>query len=270
MTTQIAQTRLEDIFLQLKNDIFATFNCHRIGRIVSFDPSKQTADVELVDKATVEVFEGNKVITKIRDYPLLAECPVLINKGSKGGFTRPIEKGEYCIVHFNDRDIDNWFENGNIQIPNTKRLHNITDCIITVGLFSGSAPISDYNNEATEINYEDSKIKLDGNVTINSSQLSQMILDINALLQSSLGATLTLNTNALFQSSSGATLDLGSTVGISNGSQDLGSLIGQLITVLKNFTSVDNPAGPTITVVPNNTTQANLDQLLTDFQQLLT
>lgn len=237
MTQQITNPRIEDIFFQLKDDIFNSFNCHRVGIISSFDPIKQIADVQLVDKATEEVFEGNKIVTKTRDYPLLSECPVFINKGASGGFTRPIAAGEYCLVHFNDRDIDNWFENGNIQVPNTKRLHNISDCLVTVGFFSESSPISNYDNEATTMDYQGSNIKLNGDVDINSDQ--------------------------------GANINLDDKVGISNNSQDLKLLVTQLITVLQNFVSVDNPAAPIITVIPDNTTQANLNQLLTDFNELL-
>jgi hypothetical protein len=237
MKSQIAPPKFEDTFLELKDNIFTTFNCHRVGRIVAFNSANQTANVELVDKATKEVFEGNQLITKTVDYPLLTECPVLINKGSLGGFTRPITIGEYCIVHFNDRDIDNWFENGNIQVPNTKRLHNLSDCLVSVGLFSESNSINDYDNNATEMNYQGSKVRLDGNIAINSDQ--------------------------------GANLNIDDKVEISNSVQDLKTLVTQLINLLKVFTSVDNPGAPTITVTPDITTQANLDTLLIEFEKLL-
>jgi hypothetical protein len=217
MTKQISQPDLIDALTELKLDIFYNFNCHKIGRIESFDPANQTATISLIDKRVLESSEG----TQLKDYPPLVDVPVHINKGSKGGFTRPIEQGEYCVVLFNDRNIDNWFANGTVNPPLNDKTHDLGDGLALVGFFSGASPLSGFDNQATEMQYEDVKVKLDGKVEI------------------------------------------------SNKLQSLQDLINQLNTLLTNFVMVDNPATPTITVVPNNATQATITQLQNDFNQLL-
>ncbi len=168
MSKQISKPNLTDILQELKLDIFNSFNCHRVGKINGFSSSNQTADIELVDKAIIPTSKGNV----LKDFPLLKECPVFVNKGSNGGFTRPIIIGDYCLVLFNDRDIENWFSNGGIKEPASSRAHNLTDCLVIPGFFSDSSPLADYNNDATEMNHQDTKISLDSKVGISNSSKS--------------------------------------------------------------------------------------------------
>jgi hypothetical protein len=237
MTKQISQPDLIDALTELKLDIFYNFNCHKIGRIESFDPANQTATISLIDKRVLESSEG----TQLKDYPPLVDVPVHINKGSKGGFTRPIEQGEYCVVLFNDRNIDNWFANGTVNPPLNDKTHDLGDGLALVGFFSGASPLSSFDNQATEMQYEDVKIKLNSSAAEisykNLEETTKIVLD--------------------------------GKVEISNKLQSLQDLINQLNTLLTNFVMVDNPATPTITVVPNNATQATITQLQNDFNQLL-
>lgn len=183
MTKQISNPNLLDIFQLLKVDIFNNFNCHRIGKINIFNSSNQTASIELVDRATLPISTGDGKILKT--FPLLVDCPVYVNKSNSGGFTRPIIVGEYCLVLFNDRNIENWFNNGGINELADSRTHNLTDCLIIPGIFSDSNPLGDYNNSATEMNLGSTKISLDSKVGIsNSSKSLKDLIEqlINALI----------------------------------------------------------------------------------------
>ena len=93
---------LEDLLKQHKNEIFATMNCIQIGKISSFDTSTQSAQVELQVKRRIS---GETTI----DYPLLIDVPVIVVQGSGAYIEMPINEGDYCLVLFNDRDIDNWW-----------------------------------------------------------------------------------------------------------------------------------------------------------------
>ena len=118
-------------------------------------------------------------------FPLLVDCPVFINKGSRGGFTRHIDTGEYCLVLFNNRNIENWFNSGGVNEPADTRAHQLSDGIVIPGIFSNSSPLSDYNNDASEMNFEDTKIALDDKVEMkNATQtLQDLIFQLNTLLQ---------------------------------------------------------------------------------------
>jgi len=246
MSKQIAQPNLADIFQELKLDIFNSFNSHRIGKISKFDSSNQTAEVELIDKAVIPTSKGDL----LKNYPLLVDCPVFINKGSKGGFTRPVTIGEYCLVCFNDRDIENWFNNGGVNKPASARAHSLTDGIVFPGLFSNSSPLADYNNEATEMNYENSIVSLD----TTKAKMSK-------------GTTLVELDNSEAKISKGTTkISLDSKVGISNTTQSLQILITQLINAIIALEVVDPISGN----LPITTATSNaLAAALVNFNLLL-
>ena len=136
-------------------------NCHQVGEIVSFDASKQTAEVQI--KMT---FLLNK---EIKTYPLLIDCPCVVLAGGEGRVTFPIKKGDSCLVLFNDRDMDNWFSGGQTMPPRTNRYHDFSDAIALVGLRNMQNKISDYLADGTELKYSGSTIKLqDNKVTITN------------------------------------------------------------------------------------------------------
>lgn len=217
MTPQKTIPAIDDVFEDSKKDIFNTFNCHRIGRIESFDETSQTAKIKIVDKRILTSEEGEE----LKEYSLLLDCPVFIPKGSNGGFTYPIIIGDTCLVLFNDRDIDNWFEDGNIQKPNTDRAHDLSDGIAIVGIRNKQNKFTDFSNSKTTIRYQDTVIELDDKVKIENS------------------------------------------------ARNLALLIDNLIIELKNLTVVDNRISPTITLITSQTTFDNLEDLRTQFVELL-
>lgn len=148
--------------LQLEQlDTLDTLNCHQVGEIVSFDSSKQTAEVQI---KMLRPFNG-----ELKKYPILLDCPCVILGGGKGRITFPIEKGDSCLVLFNDKDIDNWYASGQTMQPRTPRMHNFADAIALVGIRNKQNRITDYLADGTELKYGGSTIKLENNkVTITN------------------------------------------------------------------------------------------------------
>jgi hypothetical protein len=157
----------------LKKDIFYNFNCHRVGIIQSFNSEDQTARIQLVDKRVFEIIENNEAREILKDYSLLVDCPIMIlGAGGRGRVTVPIDQGASCLVLFNDRDIDNWFEAGAVQKPNSPRAHDLSDGIAFVGINSLLSSIAGYNNDAAEIIFENTKISLDEKIGIENADHS--------------------------------------------------------------------------------------------------
>jgi len=199
---------LEDVIEGAIDDLSARLNCQRVGIIETFYPVDQTADIKLVDKAIRFTTDGEVLV----DNSLLAKCPVVVNKGMNGGLTISINKGDTCIVHFNDRDLDNWLIDGLVQRPNTLRTHDFSDAIATIGVRSQVNQITDYNNEATELNYLTNKISLD----------STKINLIN---------------------SSGGSIVLDDKLELKNTAENLKAIIDELITIVTNLKTVDPISG---------------------------
>lgn len=117
---------LDDVLGELKTDIFANLNCIQIGKISSVNTSEQSAEIELQVK--------RRVNDLIIDYPLLIDCPVVVLQGGGAFIDFPVDVGDFCLVLFNDRDIDNWFVAASNKEPKTLRKHSLADGFALVGI----------------------------------------------------------------------------------------------------------------------------------------
>lgn len=100
-------------------------NCHRVGRIVKFYPETMTCDVQVLE-VQPNIMEGST------RFPQLNDLPLVINGANDSWITFGDITGSECLIHFNDRDIDNWFETGEEYLPNTNRLHNLSDGFVEI------------------------------------------------------------------------------------------------------------------------------------------
>lgn len=145
----------------VKKGTMRQINCHQMGEIVSFDPTTQTAEVQIKMSFLLN--------GEIKEYPLLLDCPCIILAGGQGALTMPISAGDSCLVLFNDRDMDNWYSGGQTMPPRTDRLHDFSDAIALVGLRNKQNQISGYFAQGTELKYGSSTIKLEnGKVTVTN------------------------------------------------------------------------------------------------------
>lgn len=129
-------------------------NCHQLGTIVSFNKTSQTASVALLVLRVV----GDATVP----YPVLVDVPVLTYSGGGAVLTMPIASGDTCLVLFNDRDIDNWFENGGTSAPNTDRAHSLADGLAIVGFRSKANRIANFSDTDVELRLGATKIGMDG------------------------------------------------------------------------------------------------------------
>jgi hypothetical protein len=93
-----------------------------------------------------------------------------------------------CLVCFNDRDIDKWFNNGQVQQPNSARLHDLSDGMVIIGFRSMLRPLTGYNPAATELKYGTTIVSLDDKVKIqnaakNLKTLIDSFIDVIKALQ---------------------------------------------------------------------------------------
>jgi hypothetical protein len=144
---------LDVILSDLKRDIFATLNCVQIGKVTKVNGTDQTVEVQIQIKQPLT--DGSSV-----SIPLLVDVPYFILQGGSAYIDMPITAGDYCLVIFNDRDIDIWWTtNGSEHDPNTSRKHSLSDAIALVGVNPKTA-VRDYNGNAAGFNGGDGPLNI--------------------------------------------------------------------------------------------------------------
>ena len=110
----------------LKRDILSSLHCALPGTVVSFDIVSQTAVIQPAVKhrlVSSRLTEGSGEIL----LPLLRDVPVFMPVSFE------INPGDACLVIFADCDIDAWFENGEVEVPASGRMHSLSDGFAFVG-----------------------------------------------------------------------------------------------------------------------------------------
>lgn len=148
---QVEQPTMTDLLEATKRNLSASINCIQVGIIQSYDAASQTANIQIALKKILEIAaDGTRIL---QDRPLLIKCPVVTLFGGASFLSMPIAAGDYCIVLFNDREIDQWYANGGTQAPVTYRLHDLSDGMAIVGIRSAQNPIVDYLASGVRLSY---------------------------------------------------------------------------------------------------------------------
>lgn len=147
----------------------SVLNCIKIGKILSFDKSKQTCSVEILHKARNDYILGRNELV---EYPKLSNVPVIIMGGGTSYITHPISAGDNCLLLFNDYQKDRWQQTGNSAQSDIDRKHDISDAIAIVGLNALPNAIQSYS-DYLDLHYSDNSSIIVGNtVEVNNQTIN--------------------------------------------------------------------------------------------------
>ena len=243
-----------------KNNVMANLNCHNIGKIATFYPETQTADIEIMQIKTQ--------YGQAYNLPLLLNVPVVIYGSSNASITLGDLTGTICLLFFMDRNIDSFLTTGENYIPSTGRMHDITDCIALTTFKTDVNPLSDYDTQAItlrnslveQITNENSYIK------VYPSYVEIKADVITETEEETTESSSYLNVNEgsiLLENSAGGQIEVNNKINIANASQNLADLIQSLLSACENIT-VDTNTG----ALTPASKQAFTD-LATQFEELL-
>lgn len=218
------------ILTLLQQKIFSTLNCIRIGVIQKFDKTTQTAIIQMVDKVQL----NNEIVNQ----PLLLDVPCVFLGNSMSYLTIPVQTGDNCLLFVNDRDIENWYITNTLNVPATKRKHNISDCFALVGIRNSINQLTNFDNENINLTFN-SNLKLGENISNTTN--NDFVVNAN-----------NINLNA------GAGL-----IQIANTAQSLFTILNTLLITLLSLKTGATPATPTFVI-----DTASVEALTTIQQQL--
>lgn len=166
-----------DMLDRVKQDCSRELNCHLVCKVESFNKSKNTITASA---ATKRRYSNGTVV----EFPVFSDVPVITLSGGDSFLSFPIKAGDWCLLLFNDRDIDSWWYSGAVTYPNSPRYHSLSDGIALVGLRPASDPLA-LVDDAVLLNAADKKINIK-----NDSKTIKAILE--AMLDAIIGATGTI------------------------------------------------------------------------------
>jgi len=126
MEQTIIPPDLDDLLAESRNVVFSNFNCVQVGELQKVNDD-QTVEIKIQFLRRISEEKTEK-------YPLLVDCPYVVISGGGSFLDMPIKKGDYCIVLFNDRNIDDWWDTANVAVPSDTRKHSISDGFALVGI----------------------------------------------------------------------------------------------------------------------------------------
>jgi len=127
---------LAELLARRMRDVSASLNSCLIGSITAINSNGTVTcavSFQKVLKGIIPLPSG-VMGDQIVDYPVLVNVPVFIYQGGGAYIQMPIVVGDACLLLFCDRDMDIWFQTGQIAPPNSDRVHNINDAIALVGI----------------------------------------------------------------------------------------------------------------------------------------
>ena len=148
----------------LKENIFDTMCCVKIGYIDSYDYDTRVSRVVIYNKRVVGLNDKGEHI--LEDYPPLY-CKTLFLGGGNNGMNWNIEQGDECIVFFNDNEIETPWISGQVSDIKYGRQHNYTDAICLTGFTTLPKVIPTDTN--LNLYSKNGIIKLDGDTTVNGN-----------------------------------------------------------------------------------------------------
>lgn len=182
-----AEASLNDLLNLLKKEIFLDLNSHHLATVQSFDPTKQTITATINYQKTI--FQPNAqgaYVPVLINYPLLQDVPVIVMSGGGANLTFPIKQGDQCVILFNDRSIDNWFQSGQVGPVSVSRFHSFADGLALVGLNSLNTLIQNYDPSRAVLRYGQTRVGVGTSLILLNNAANQSLGTILGNLLSAL------------------------------------------------------------------------------------
>lgn len=151
---------MSEVIEALQKKIAANLRVAMPAIIKKYDFKTQAADVQIDIK---ELYHNGSH----SDYPMISGVPVIFLRAGGAGITMPVKVGDGCLIVFLDRDARNWLLGSSRAIPQSGRVHHLSDAVAIIGLNPFSKGAKPENNEDVLLQFSDSKVRLKPNGIID-------------------------------------------------------------------------------------------------------
>lgn len=222
---------LSDLLDLFRKEIFLDLNCHHLATVQDFDPATQTVTCTINYQKTIfQLNEQSQQYSAVLfNYPPLAKVPVVILSGGKSGVTFPIVQGDQCLLMFNDRSIDNWYQSGQVGPVAQSRYHSFSDAIALVGIRNLNTVLGDFDTDRASLFNGQTKVAVGESLILLTNAEGQSLgILMNNLTQALTNLITQLTTAFATPAAIGSPLDPGWSAAIAPVSMAISQLQTQL------------------------------------------
>ena len=173
MTTFVGSATLSErlknpteTYKQLAKSIAASMRVCMPGVVVSFDPLKQTCEIDLAVYDRIapnlpQTLANYSPTTGDIKIPTLVDVPVVVPRGGGVSLTFPITAGDECLVVFADMCYNEWFDAGGIDnVQQVLRRHDLSDAIAIMGVWSQPRTLAAYSSTTAQLRTDDGSVSV--------------------------------------------------------------------------------------------------------------
>ena len=163
--------------------LYNELNCCRVAIVNEFYPETLEVQVNIINKMVIDMKEDGSQV--LEDYaPITAKICYAGN-----GISYPLKQGDCGLLLFNDREIESWYVNGEINQLAYNRCHALTDAIFIVGMYAQpNIANAQYIENCLHIFYgtkgikiTDTGIEIDGDLKVNGKIITTGDVIINGI-----------------------------------------------------------------------------------------
>jgi hypothetical protein len=168
----VEETSISAALRNFTTDILNEVHTCMPGKIEKYDYTQQRAEVKTLLKRAMK--SGAQL-----EYPIISDVPVCFPSGTDASITFPLNKGDFVLLFFSERSLNNWVNTGNDSNTELDKLHCLTDCIALPGIIPFSSTSKASNNEDVEISFKNQKItiKSNGDIEVGTGTLLSLVTE---------------------------------------------------------------------------------------------
>jgi len=148
--------QLADVLRQAIEAGLADVHTSLPGRIESYDYEEQRASVK--PRIGRPLPDGRE-----QDLPVISNVRVLWPESGGASFTMPVQRGDGCLLVFNEVSLDKWLADGGQVVADDRRRHSLQDAVAIMGFEPFPAGTQAENNEDVLLTFGDSRFRIKGN-----------------------------------------------------------------------------------------------------------
>lgn len=123
-----------------------------MGHIVSYDPAKQTASIQIAVKSFIKGEDGKRKAVSI---PMLQDVPVQFPGSGGQTMTFPVKAGDEVLVNFLSRASDAHQQNGGDQNATDASVNSLSHARAILGFKSAPKKLANVSMDETQLRSDD-------------------------------------------------------------------------------------------------------------------